>query len=181
MVRTMLPKVKMMAAKLEYLGGRHSLQADDLSQAAVIGLLEARKRFDPSKASWPTFALLRAHGAMQDELREMDHVPRLERARAKKDGRALLGLETASHKPEVFDGRDRRTPLPADGAAARELWRRLRAVLGRRSSEVMERYYRWDYTLKEIGEQLGLSESRVCQLHANAVRLLRRKGRHSIA
>lgn len=174
MIRT--PVVKL-AKKLIADGAIRSVDEGDLVDAALAEVWRARERFDPSRSSFLTFAMYRARGAMIDELRELDHVPRLERARAKKEGRELRKMETGSHTPHVFDGEDRRSLGPLEEAHGRDLWREIRKIVGQKYATVLELYYRRDRTLKEIGQELGYSESRVCQLHGKAVALLRQRWR----
>ncbi|MEE9452732.1 MAG: sigma-70 family RNA polymerase sigma factor, partial [Gammaproteobacteria bacterium] len=53
------------------------IQLDDLFQAGMLGLLEAARNYDPSKgASFPTYASIRVRGAMLDEVRRNDWLPR---------------------------------------------------------------------------------------------------------
>jgi RNA polymerase sigma factor for flagellar operon FliA len=71
----------------------HVVQADDLWSAGAMGLLEAARRFDPGQgARFETFAEHRIRGAMLDEMRRMDHLPRRLRADTDKVevGRAKL-------------------------------------------------------------------------------------------
>ena len=54
-----------------------SVQVDDLIQSGMMGLLEASKKYEPSKgASFETYAGIRIRGAMMDEIRKGDWVPR---------------------------------------------------------------------------------------------------------
>jgi RNA polymerase sigma factor for flagellar operon FliA len=60
------------------------VQVDDLSTAGVLGLMDAIEQFDPGrKVKFETFSAIRIRGAMMDELRGLDWVPRLVRQRAK--------------------------------------------------------------------------------------------------
>jgi len=179
MIEQFRKPVTYLAMKL--FAGGSAVMVDDLVNVAFAAIWKARARWDPRLSSFATYGMIKARSAMLDELRAMDHVPRLERARAKKEGRTLKKVESIEHDFTITSRPDRRFPIPALAAAASDLWRRLRSVVGPRGAEVLERYYRRDYTLKEIGQQLGLSESRVCQLHAQAVQRLQWKGKESIA
>jgi RNA polymerase sigma factor for flagellar operon FliA len=64
---------------------------------------------------------------------------------------------------------------PVDLAGRAEVWERIRQILPPQQVEVVELYYLDDLTLKEIGRLLELSESRVCQLHAMAIALLKER------
>jgi RNA polymerase sigma factor FliA len=63
---------------------------------------------------------------------------------------------------------DARAIAPVDLAVRSQIWDRLRQILPPRQMEVVELYYRHELTLKVIGQRLGLSESRACQLLARA-------------
>ena len=176
MIRTIRKPVTGMATKLIEHGAWKSLEVDDLMNVAFAAVWKTRERFDPSRSSFQTYAMLRARGAMLDELRKLDHVPRQARRRAKLAGVELPKVESIEHDFTIILRPDKRTTLPVEGAAASDFWRGVRRLLEPRAAEVLERYYRRDYTLKEIGRQLGLSESRVCQLHTLAVQRLKKRG-----
>lgn len=73
-----------------------NVQVDDLIQAGMIGLLEASHRFDPGcGASFATFAEIRIRGAMLDELRRGDWVPRNVHRKAREVARAIGEVESA--------------------------------------------------------------------------------------
>jgi RNA polymerase sigma factor (sigma-70 family) len=154
-----------------------TVELDDLQSGAALGLLQSIRRHDPLKAKLATYATTRMYGAMRDERRELDWVPRLVRSR-KEHAVEMRSADTFTPDPRyprewpeaVARGGD-----PGQLAAGRDLWRRLRAVLGEKRSRVLELYYRGDYTLKEIGRQLGLSVSRVCRLHAAGLLQARRR------
>jgi RNA polymerase sigma factor FliA len=166
-----MPQLKYMAEKKVTAFG--ILDSQDLIQAAVIALMRARKKFDPTRGfKWITYALPRARGAMLDALRDADHVPRLERARLKargEEGRKVLSIDH-----QLTDVSREGLPMLRDRAAERsDFWVGVRRRIGARMGEILERYFVDDLTLKEIGRRLGLSESRACQLLASAYRELR--------
>lgn len=150
---------------------------EDLVQSAAMALLRAREAFDPARGvRWKTYAAYRARGAMIDALRDLDHAPRLERARAKKDGRFIGGvLSSERDKLQVAEqGYERRSvPGAIHGAIASDLWESIDRTLEPRIAEVLRRYYRDDLNFWEIGQVMGMSESRVCQLHARGISRLR--------
>lgn len=163
--------VTYMAGRMKDRMNASAVDIDDLQSGAALGLLQSIRRHDPKMANLTTYASRRMVGAMRDELRELDWVPRLVRARKeptiemKSMDTFVADLRYPREFPEAVDHRAR----PAAAAAARDLWRRLRQLLGGRVAEILELYYRANYTLKEIGRLLGLSESRVCQLHAKGI------------
>ena len=91
---------------IKYLAGRManrlpaSLDQEDLIMAGIIGLMEAAQRFDPSrKIQFKTFAEFRIRGAMLDELRNLDLVPRSVREKAAKLERVMSDLEKRLGRP----------------------------------------------------------------------------------
>jgi len=170
-------QITYMAKQLWEHGAKRLVDEQELVDVAIMALIKARRRFDPAKGAWSTFAAPRAFGAMKDALRELDHVPRLERARAKKDGRVLKELLSIDRSPHDLVPRDMPAEGlgPHDGAAASDEWARLRLVLPERQAELVERYFRRDQTLREIGREIGISESRACQLLEKSLRRLRLK------
>ncbi len=75
----------------------HFVQLEDLMQSGMIGLLEAAKRFDSTKgASFRTYAELRIRGAMIDELRRGDWIPRSVHRRARDVAEAIREVEQAT-------------------------------------------------------------------------------------
>jgi RNA polymerase sigma factor for flagellar operon FliA len=219
-----LPLVKYIAGRLA-IGLPRSVEVDDLINAGVVGLIEAYRNFDVEKGvKFETYASLRIRGAILDELRGMDWVPRSTRARSREIERAIarlegelgrsptepelaagLGVEMADYYQMMDDvssaallsldetsyGDDDDRPVPlmdtlrahdqpnALAALEREEMRDLLAdSLGQLSEQerlVVALYYYEELTLKEIGQVLDLSESRVSQLHTKAVLSLRAK------
>jgi RNA polymerase sigma factor for flagellar operon FliA len=212
-----LPIVRFVADKMI---GRlpHNVQVEDLVSAGVFGLFEAVERFDLSRGvKFETYCVGRIHGAMLDELRHLDWVPRLTRARANKLEAACTRLQRQNGRPptdvelaqelglslEQLDelyrevsgaglvNAQRRTlekeenqlgvdireddkiegPLPA--SARRDLVEFCKKKLSAKERYILMMYYFEDLTLKEIGQALDLSESRVCQLHAKLISRLR--------
>ena len=154
-----------------------SVSKDEIYSSAALGLLDAVRRFDPSRGvKLKTYAAYRMRGTILDKLRDTDWVPRL--ARARKECEPQVKSITSF----VFDPRNgnvedpepiERGPDPALLAGENDSWARLGQILPARELQVLELYYRDELTLKEIGVRMGLSESRVCQLHARALRRAR--------
>lgn len=186
----------------------------DLVQSGVFGLIDAVERFDPDRcARFESFAAQRIRGAILDELRAQDWVPRTVRGRAREYERIRERLEAqlqraaTDHEIAAEMGvavRDVRgltrqvqvvsveeleeggggvadllvgdEPDPVSVVQARELMRQLNAAvagLGERDRRVVQLYYLENRTLAEIGRLLGVTESRVCQLHSRLVGRLR--------
>jgi RNA polymerase sigma factor for flagellar operon FliA len=194
-----------------------TVQADDLIQSGMIGLLEAFRNFEPTHgASFETFAGIRIRGAMLDEIRRQDWAPRslfrkmrqvsaamreIENTEAR-DARdaevaAKLGIsldeyhrilkDASSHKvfstedlgagvDGIADGLFGRLAGPLESLEGEEFRASLaRAVasLPEREKLVMSLYYDQELNLREIGDLMGVTESRVCQIHGQAVLRLR--------
>jgi RNA polymerase sigma factor for flagellar operon FliA len=194
-----------------------SVQAEDLIQAGMIGLLEASKNYDPSLgASFETYAGIRIRGAMLDEIRKGDWAPRSlhrkvremakavaeverEKGRDARDAEVAekLGVGIDEYYEIVADATSHRLfsleELPAgedglaDGLIAciqgpdadvesehfRVALAKAVAGLPERERLVLSLYYNEDLNLREAGEVLGVSESRVCQIHGQALIRLR--------
>jgi RNA polymerase sigma factor FliA len=219
-IETYLPLVRRTAQRMI---GRlpANVEMDDLIQAGVMGLMEAMERYEQGHgAQFETFALQRVRGAMLDELRGTDWVPRSVRKhqreiagavhalehrlhRAPSDGEIAghLGVSLAEYHEMLVDVRgaqlvytddyeadendthylDRHvTPDDRADPAAQLADRRFREALVQaierlpeREQYVMSMYYEHDMNLKEIAAVLGVTESRVCQLHSQSVARLR--------
>lgn len=75
-IEEFLPRIIQIASKYAYLG-QPVLSKEDLISAGIIGLIEAYQRFDPSKrVNFKTFAEFRIRGAILDEIRKVDIIPR---------------------------------------------------------------------------------------------------------
>jgi RNA polymerase sigma factor for flagellar operon FliA len=194
-----------------------SVQADDLIQAGMIGLIEASRNFDPEQgASFQTYAGIRVRGAMLDEIRRTDWTPRSVHRKAREVAQAVrkienevgrdardvevaremgIGLEEY-HKilqdatgcrifsfedpgtlgEEGFTTPDRQSNQPFDNLQNDDFKQGLAKAISRlpeRERLVMALYYDEELNLREIGEILGVSESRVCQIHGQALIRLR--------
>ena len=136
------------------------IDLDDLIQAGTVGLLDALQRFDANAgASFSTFASQRIRGAMIDELRTRDWLPRSVRRNARAVDQCVHRLEQKLGRP----------------AEQREQLTAAIETLPEREKLLLALYYQEELNLKEIGAVLGVTESRVCQLHSQAVSRLRAK------
>ena len=91
-------------------------------------------------------------------------VPLKKRQLEKEPGRFTVDLQP-----------DLSAETPLELASRADLWARLKHILPPKQVEILELYYSDDLTLKQIGRLLGLSESRVCQLHAKAIAILKER------
>jgi len=95
--------IERIARRLVWRTGMHSAY-DDLWSAGALALLEAGHRYDPAKgASFVTFAEHRVRGAMLDELRSMDHLPRRLRNRTDDMAKAKRKLEEELGREATVD------------------------------------------------------------------------------
>ncbi|MDR2787785.1 MAG: RNA polymerase sigma factor FliA [Candidatus Accumulibacter sp.] len=218
LVRHFAPLVKRIAY---HLMGRlpPNVQADDLVQNGMIGLLDAIDRFEAGMgAQFETYATRRVRGAMIDGLRENDWLPRGLRRELRQIEQAItrleqefgrppsedelaraLGISLAEYQKTLLDarghqilsfedlieegGEDFLERHVADNAGDpyriledESLRKRLMKgieQLPEREKLVMALYYEQDLNLREIGEIMGVTESRVSQLHSQAVARLR--------
>jgi RNA polymerase sigma factor for flagellar operon FliA len=196
-----------------------SVEVDDLVQAGMIGLLDAINRYEEHHgAQFETYAVLRIRGAMLDELRNSDWLPRSMRQNMRKIETAMatlqqrlghpptesevakmLKLSLAEYQDMLSDGGghqlvyyedfhdndgdgsflDRYAVDDADPLRSLLEGDFRQAVINAidglppREKILMGLYYEEELNLKEIGAVMGVSESRVSQLHTQAVARLR--------
>ncbi|HEX2572773.1 MAG TPA: sigma-70 family RNA polymerase sigma factor [Polyangia bacterium] len=147
---------------------------EELISLGYMGLVEARERFDASRGvPFAAFAAMRVRGAMLDGLRQIDVVSRGERARLRRSN------EAASVKRVDFACAESSAapvaPVDEELASYQQrqlLWKAFR-VLSERQRLIVQRYFFEEQPLKTIGKELGLSESRICQIVAEVVDRLR--------
>ena len=224
LILTYAPLVKFVAGRLGS-GLPAHVDEGDLVSYGLLGLIGAIERFDPQREiKFETYAIARIKGAIIDELRALDWVPRSVRSRAREIERAMGELERRLHRAPtdeeiaaklgiaVSDLEDSLMEISRSSIAALdELWTvsaggdqialidtiedtqgpepqsalaqaEMREALGEAIARLPEReklvvtlYYYEELTLREIGEVLGVTESRVSQLHTKAI--LRLKAR----
>lgn len=212
--------VKLVAGRLSmYLG--YNVEYEDLVSYGIFGLIDAIDKYDFNKnVKFETYASLRIRGAILDQIRKMDWIPRTLRQKQKK-------LEQAMHEFEVEFGRaatseelskkmdisveelkglvnqtqiaslvsldeylEQGSDISPEGnnkscfespeqvIDRQELKRTLTEAieaLNDNEQKVIAFYYFEELTLKEISKVLGVSESRVSQLHTKALKKMREK------
>ena len=219
------PLVKYVAGRVG-VGLPPNIEQADLVSYGIFGLIDAIEKFDLSRAiKFETYAISRIKGAIIDELRSIDWIPRSIRSKAREVERAYAALEAKLHRtptePEVaaelgislddlhsvfgqvsfvnvlaldellnVNGEkgdkvslvdtleDTRTPDPVRAFESQEtkhLLARAINLLPEREKIVVTLYYYEGLTLAEIGQVLGVTESRICQMHTKAVLQLRAK------
>ncbi len=216
------PLVKYVASRVAT-GLPASVEQADLVSYGMFGLIDALEKFEPARGNkFETYAIPRIKGAIIDELRAMDWVPRSVRFKAREIEKAYADLESMLKRApteqevsarlgvsvrELHDvitqisfvsvlaldellavGSDRgeqvslldtladRGTDPTTGLEGQETRGLLAAAinsLSEREKIVVTLYYFEGLTLAEIGEILGVTESRVCQIHTKAVNQLR--------
>ena len=208
------PLVKYVAGRVG-VGLPPNIEQADLVSYGIFGLIDAIEKFDLDRAiKFETYAISRIRGAIIDELRSLDWVPRSVRSRAREIESAQAKLEhelqrapteeelrrslleianssvyaldelwtvsdSSGDQVSLLDTlHDPDAPDPQQLLAASEVKDRLAdaiSALPEREKLVIALYYYENLTLREIGEVLGVTESRISQLHTKAV--LRLKSR----
>jgi RNA polymerase sigma factor for flagellar operon FliA len=224
LIQNYLYLVKYVAGKMA-MSVPPSVEIDDLVSSGVVGLMDAIEKYDPGRdTKFETYAVARIRGAIVDDLRSLDWVPRSVRRKARMLEEAYCHLENelgrAASDTEIANRlnislRELRTTVEEivsagllslddfvgnqegektsriidlvcakDGVSPsanieREQMRDIiaDAIMNMPDKErtVVALYYYEDMTLKEIGRTLGVSESRVSQIHTKA--MLRLRGR----
>jgi RNA polymerase sigma factor FliA len=217
MVREYLPVVKTVVGRIAMSLPAH-VDIEDLYSSGLVGLLNAVRNFDPQGgSSFEAYARVRIRGAVIDELRRLDWVPRSVHDKARqvqdvmheleqKTGRIpsntemakAMNMEPADYerlleeiKPATFvcldavQSSDSETGAthyeciadesqedPVELTSRRELTR----LIGQRLQDLPEMqkkvvalYYFEDMRLREIAEVFGVTESRICQIHSQAI------------
>ena len=196
------------------------VELDDLISAGVFGLMDAVRAFDPARGvKFETYCAPRVRGAILDELRSMDWVPRLVRSRAHKLNQAIAALESGlGRKPseqelakqmglsmkeftkvrrdakatglvslsrkwyetdankdvrEIDVVQDKRSDDPFLAVQRKDIKDLVTRGLSRAQRLIIILYYFEEMTMREIGETLDLSESRVSQMHSAILERLR--------
>ncbi|MEZ0392360.1 MAG: FliA/WhiG family RNA polymerase sigma factor [Pseudobdellovibrionaceae bacterium] len=201
-----------------------NIELDDLISSGVIGLMDAIDKYDPTRDNkFKTYAEFRIRGAILDELRAQDWVPRSIRDKAKLLDKTMVNLEAeigrvptdeevakalnlnidefhdllnqvrpvsllSIDESQTFSNVDKKSILNIlEGCKLNNPFNQLNVKtvkdivtqaieeLPERQRLVLSLYYYEDLNLKEIGKVLRVTESRVSQLHAQAVSRLRNK------
>ena len=222
-IREYAPLIKFIAQKIA-VRLPANIELDDLISAGVIGLMDAIDKYDPTRDNkFKTYAEFRVRGAILDELRSQDWVPRSIRDKAKLLDRTMASLENdlgraatdeevakalnvpieefydlvnqvrpvsllSIDEAQTFSNFDKKSILNIlEGSkinnpynqlnlkSVKELIAEAVEELPERQRLVLSLYYYEDLNLKEIGQVLRVTESRVSQLHAQAVQRLRVK------
>ncbi|MCD9470576.1 RNA polymerase sigma factor FliA [Photobacterium phosphoreum] len=192
---------------------------EDLIQSGMIGLLEAQRNYDPTKgASFETFAGIRIRGAMLDDIRRGDWVPRSVYKNSRRISDAISQLEhrlgrdpsdneiaqflempleqyhqalndvncgrivgiadLAGGEETMVNDNNIDQNVPFQNVVEDSFRHNLAAAiktLPEREALVLSLYYDEEMNLKEIGAVIGVSESRICQIHSQAMQRLQAK------
>ena len=213
---------------VKYVAGRvgaglpRSVDQNDLASYGLFGLIDAIDKFEPDRGfKFETYAINRIKGAILDELRALDWVPRSVRSRARRIETGIAELEHKLQRSpseeelssfidmDIDELRDALAEIGRSGMAAldefvsgdsqtsmgemladpggispemafqaEETRRGLVDAINRlpdRERLVVTLYYYEGMTLAEIGDVLGVTESRVCQIHAKTMMSLRHR------
>jgi RNA polymerase sigma factor (sigma-70 family) len=153
-----------------------NVQLCDLEQAALIGVFEwKRSHPDESVVGWKSGLYFRIRGAILDELRRQDWLPRRERERAKASDEhrvRVVGLDDVA--PWWDDEWAGRAESPEDVLERKqEVARALATPMSERDAEVVHRVYFRGQTSKQVSEQFGCSGPRITQRHLRALDVMR--------
>ncbi|NOY10080.1 MAG: RNA polymerase sigma factor WhiG [Spirochaetes bacterium] len=223
-VKQYAPLVKYVAGKVA-IGMPHNVEFDDLVGFGIFGLFDAIEKFDPTKhVKFKTYAVTRIRGAIFDELRSIDWVPRSVRQKTREleeivrvlesnlgrsatdkeiadamgmtiedfqqltlkiSGTSILSLNDVwytgedNDKISIAESIEAPSNLNPDIIVEKEEIKRVivNAIndLPEKEKKVLILYYYEDLTLKEIGQVLEVTESRISQLHTKAIMRLRAK------
>jgi RNA polymerase sigma factor FliA len=217
------PLVKYVAGRVA-VGLPANIEQADLISYGIFGLIDALEKFDQERGiKFETYAISRIRGAIIDELRAIDWVPRSVRFKAREIEKAYTSLENKLKRPpddpeiaeemgisldelnntysqlsnvslvaldelmsvegergdrlslvETLEDTKTVGPMEAvEGQAMRQILTDSINRLPEREKIVVTLYYYEGLTLAEIGQVLGVTESRVCQMHTKAVLALR--------
>jgi len=219
------PLVKYVAGRVA-VGLPANIEQADLISYGIFGLIDAIDKYEPDRGiKFETYAISRIRGAIIDELRAIDWVPRSVRFKAREVEKAYTALENKLKRPpsdaEIAEEmgissdalnaiytqlstvslvaldelmsvegdkgdrlslvetlEDTKAAGPVDTVEAEEMKQILAGAINRlpeREKIVITLYYYEGLTLAEIGTVLGVTESRICQMHTKAVLALRGK------
>lgn len=208
-----LPQVKYTAERL-HSRFPQSIELDDLYSVGITGLIDAIEKFDPARnVKFETYCVQRIQGAIIDDIRKKDRVPRLVRARAKQlqsvtqrlkaifgrtpsdqeladelemgiedfycfqrdaNASSLISLNSnISDSNEEFNElsiiANRKSQDPLYEILKKDLKEFVTRGFSRQEQMIVVLYYFEEMTMREIGETLGISESRVSQLHSSII------------
>src|SRR3954463_1005294 len=219
------PLVKYVAGRVG-VGLPPNIEQADLVSYGIFGLIDAIEKFDISRAiKFETYAISRIKGAIIDELRAIDWIPRSVRYKAREVEKAYAALEGRLHRTptesevatelgislddlhmifsqvsfvnvialdellnvggergdkmslvDTLEDTKAEDPVAAfETEETKYLLARAINTLPEREKIVVTLYYYEGLTLAEIGQVLGVTESRICQMHTKAVLQLRGK------
>jgi RNA polymerase sigma factor for flagellar operon FliA len=223
LITSYIPFVRFVVTRLGIPTTGGLLDIEDLVSYGIIGLINAIDRYDPARGvRFEAFATPRIRGAVIDQLRSLNWLPRsvlarvrqmegalanleqrLGRFASEREAAAEMGVTPQRYRQMMLDGNaivlsldaplgpsvqddevvalsdlleERNLPSPDEYAEKRELFHVLLAALQHlpeRERLVLTLYYHKELTMKEISKLLAVSESRVCQLHTQALTHLR--------
>ena len=199
-----------------------NIELDDLTSAGIFGLMDAVNGFDLNRGvKFETYCTTRIRGAILDELRSLDWVPRIVRNKAHRIEAARAELESRLGRPPsdleireeldvsneefqslLMDAQprtmtslndkarddqsrgessrmsvlpDKNAPDPEEELRKKEITEFMLKGVSRKERIILLLYYYEDLTMREIGQALNLSESRVCQLHSRIIARLKQQ------
>ena len=223
LIETYMPIVEREARKVAAVLS-HAVRPQELESAGTLGLIDSIDNFEPEQGfRFVTFCTPRVRGAMFDELRSWDWIPRATRAKLNKlervierfenchgrapneqevaqemgmsegeirrlfcdRNRSLISLDapwpnrnwrdSAGDESPVAVLEDKRGANPVRDLQKKEVGELVRTMLDKTERLVVTLYYYEQLNLREIGHVLGLTESRICQIHSKVVQRLKKQ------
>jgi len=151
------------------------VELEDLVQTGTLGLIDAVRRYDPSKGiPFPAYARYRIRGSILDSLRALDWATRNQRKQRKASLSTRHETQDDLPAPDVACGENLHPDKLYEAHEARELIRKALVVLPARHRRVVLMYYSGDWSMRAIGRTLGVNESRVSQIHKSALDKMKR-------
>ncbi len=213
-VRHYAPKIRYLALRLKNKLPQN-IELQEMISAGTLGLMESLGKFQPHLGiRFDTYAESRIRGAMLDELRKLDWIPRTLRQRIRQIDKAMRQVEQLHGRSATEEELAQLTGLdiedvqqglkalhnqlwvsldaiqeyctgeisvdeePYQATAARQLLERLVPLMDAltpREKLVLSLYYSDELNMRETAEVMGITEGRVSQLHAQALRRLRQE------
>jgi len=165
-----LPLVTRIARQIKLRSGA-PVWEEELVNAGLWGVLEARRKFDSAKGRFSTFASWRIRGEMMDWLRAMDDAPRDRRRFGLVP--AVVSIDGESGLAESYP--DAKAKDPFEAAAQGDAWAAILEGLSARRREILTRRYVDGWTYLRIARHLGVTESAVWQAVDHAQQAIRRR------
>ena len=142
------------------------LDADDLAQEGRLRVIRCRRLYRRELSSWPTYALLRAKGAMLDARRDGGPIKRLQQRELKSTGG--IAPQTFTLVDDVISPVTHQC-LPE----LSDLWEWVYSLVEPRAAWMLKRMYTHGWSVTQAGAHIGLQQANACRIIQLAMRVLR--------